>query len=323
MCAESVPLVSIGLPVHNGAAFLAAALDAILAQTYPNFELIIADNASSDETPEIVAGYAERDPRIRAFRHRCNMGAAANFNFVFVYARGAYFKWAAHDDLLAPDYLAPCVAALQADRRAVLCSTDTVFIDVEGSPIAPAGIRLPNTNTPQASARFAGVLLTSHWSFEAFGLIRRAALVQTRLITPHVMSDKELLAELALRGRFAHVPQPLFLSREHAGRSVRAFAPHRRVPWFSTGSAKRFVLPHWQTLLGYVQAVQRVALPPAERVRCYGVVAHWVLRPRNAIWLALDVPIAACPPAGDLLWSAKSRWGQHRVHRPSPHARSA
>ena len=115
------PTVSIGLPVHNGATFLAEAIESILAQTFPGFELVISDNASTDRTPEICRSYAAADGRIRYYRQETNIGAAQNYNVVFQRSSGKYFKWAAHDDLIRPTFLARCVAALEADPEAVLC----------------------------------------------------------------------------------------------------------------------------------------------------------------------------------------------------------
>ena len=72
------PLVTLGLPVYNGAEVLSRCLDSLLAQTFPDFELIIADNGSSDDTPRIAAGYVRRDPRIRYVRHEQNRGYGGN-----------------------------------------------------------------------------------------------------------------------------------------------------------------------------------------------------------------------------------------------------
>ena len=99
------PRVSIGLPVYNGELFLENALDSILSQTYSDFELIISDNASDDKTEEICRSYAARDKRVRYSRNAHNLGAAPNYNRVYHLARGRYFKWASHDDVLAPEFL--------------------------------------------------------------------------------------------------------------------------------------------------------------------------------------------------------------------------
>src|SRR5687768_11197719 len=135
------PRLSIGLPVYNGERYLQGAIESLLSQTFDDFELIICDNASTDRTQSICTAFAARDPRVRYFRNDRNVGAAGNFNLAFRRSRGRYFKWAAHDDLHEPDYLARCVAALDADPSAVLCQTATRVIDPVGSevPTLPGG----------------------------------------------------------------------------------------------------------------------------------------------------------------------------------------
>src|SRR3546814_12920885 len=92
--------VTIGLPVYNGANYLAAAIESILAQTVADFDLIISDNASTDATEQICRAYAGADRRIRYVRQPQTLGAAANFNLLARMSEKPYFKWAAPDDLL-------------------------------------------------------------------------------------------------------------------------------------------------------------------------------------------------------------------------------
>ena len=99
MSVGSLPLVSIGLPVYNGDTSLRAALDCLLAQDYPNIELIISDNASTDTTPKICEEYSQNENRIKYFRSKENHGAIWNFNRVFELSAGKYFMWAAYDDI--------------------------------------------------------------------------------------------------------------------------------------------------------------------------------------------------------------------------------
>src|SRR3954470_15735733 len=87
------PLVSIGLPVYNGARYIAEALESLLAQTYTAFELIISDNGSTDATRSICEEFAARDGRVRYVRHETNRGLAWNWNHVFELSRRPYFKW--------------------------------------------------------------------------------------------------------------------------------------------------------------------------------------------------------------------------------------
>lgn len=114
------PRLSIGLPVYNGEEYLAESLDALLGQTYGDFELVISDNASTDGTQDICREYAARDARIRYLRQPRNIGATPNHNQVFAECRGELFKWASHDDLYGRDLLRRCVEALDARPEVIL-----------------------------------------------------------------------------------------------------------------------------------------------------------------------------------------------------------
>src|SRR5262249_17995744 len=93
------PPVSLGLPVYNGGTMFVQALESVLAQTYGDFELIISDNASTDDTEEVARSYAARDARIRYFRQDHNIGSGNNWSFVARQARGTWLKWiSANDD---------------------------------------------------------------------------------------------------------------------------------------------------------------------------------------------------------------------------------
>src|SRR4051812_1631337 len=93
----AAPSVSIGMPVYNGSAFLREAIEALLGQTYADFELIISDNASTDDTATICREYADRDRRIQYHRHDVGLSTTKNFNHVLSLSRGRFFMWAAHD----------------------------------------------------------------------------------------------------------------------------------------------------------------------------------------------------------------------------------
>lgn len=99
---KHIPKVSIGMPVYNGEKFIRGALDSLLVQTFTDFELIISDNASTDNTERICQEYAAKDNRIRYVRQLKNVGPVANFKYVLDEAVGVYFMWAAHDDRRHP-----------------------------------------------------------------------------------------------------------------------------------------------------------------------------------------------------------------------------
>lgn len=129
------PLVSVGLPVHNGAAFLAEALDGLLTQEYSRLEILVSDNASTDGTQEIAEDYASRHENILYRRSPENIGALANFHLVLEGAAGDYFMWAAHDDLRDPPFVDAMVSRLERDPAAVLAFCNFDNVDEQGDSI--------------------------------------------------------------------------------------------------------------------------------------------------------------------------------------------
>src|SRR5689334_670071 len=115
-----MPTVSIGMPVYNGEAFLAEALEALLAQTMSDLEIVISDNNSSDRTGQIAQEFASRDSRIKYSRTDRVLPPAENHTRAFQLCSGKYFKFAAHDDLHAPTFLERCITVLEQDPSVVL-----------------------------------------------------------------------------------------------------------------------------------------------------------------------------------------------------------
>lgn len=107
------PIVSVGLTTRNRATLLSNALDALLDQTFRNIEIIVSDNGSSDNTPDVVRYYMERDPRIFYFRQNGLIGGLDNLAFTVKKARGRYFMWACDDDWWDPRFIEVLVAVLE------------------------------------------------------------------------------------------------------------------------------------------------------------------------------------------------------------------
>ena len=284
------PLVSLGLPVYNGENFIEAAIDSILKQTFADFELIISDNASTDRTAAICRGYAERDCRVRFYRNERNLGSAPNFNRTFELASGKYFKWMAYDDVLAPDFLAMSVAALEADPEAILCYSAVDIIDSRGDVLYTDGNHLPALEGAQASKRFGSMILPHQPCWAIFGLIRTEALRGSSLMQSYTGADRALLVELALRGRFVHVAKPLFGNRDHPQRYERTsrFPPEGAAAWWDTRRAGEFIPPFWTLYKDYWRMVTRRVPAPAERLRCYGHLLRWLGIKRHLGLLAAD-----------------------------------
>lgn len=128
----SPPRVSVVLPVHNGAAYLEAALASILEQTFPDFELICVDDGSTDATPDILRRTAEADPRVRVITNRPNQGLPGALNTGFAAARGSLHTWTSDDNIARPQMLERLVAALDANPAAAIAHGHYSVIDADG-----------------------------------------------------------------------------------------------------------------------------------------------------------------------------------------------
>lgn len=273
------PPLSIGLPVYNGEQYLAEALDALLGQSYGDFELIISDNASTDQTQDICHYYAERDDRIRYIRQPVNLGAGPNHNVVFHEARGELFKWASHDDLYGRDLLIRCVEALASDRRLVLAHTWQAIIDGAGRVVLPIDYTLA-TDDPRPPERFKSMLFTVGGD-DFYGVIRSEILRNTPLQQSYHHADRTLVSELALYGPFHQVHEVLYFRRDHPGRAERA-KPSMRARCANLDPARASRLRHPTIRLaaeyvwGFVSAIRRAPLSAADRRRCYRYLTLWM-----------------------------------------------
>jgi glycosyltransferase involved in cell wall biosynthesis len=285
--APRVPRLSVGLPVYNGEKFIRAAIESILAQSFTDFELIISDNASTDATPAICQEYAERDSRIRVVQQTENRGGAWNFNHVFSLARGSYFKWAPCDDVIAPNYLERCVEALDSTPEAVLAQTRVIKINEQGDQVLKIKLRVP-TDRKEAWRRFRALLLTPHGWYQALGVIRTEALKGSPLLGPYTGSDVVLTLWLGLLGSFYEVPEYLFLSRSHAGQSIR-LRPRQRLAWFNPTRKGKTSLPEWRLFFEQLNCVRHSRVGILDRLLCYTTALQWPLHGGNLLLMAGDV----------------------------------
>jgi glycosyltransferase involved in cell wall biosynthesis len=311
------PVVSIGLPVFNGANYLDEAIRSVVAQTYDDLELVVCDNASTDRTAEICHDHAADDRRIRVFRNHENLGAAFNYNRAFAESRGRYFKWLAHDDRLLPGYVAATVAALEARPDAVLCNTLVDYINAAGRTIATYDSGIGAADSPDVAERLATVVLHPHSCVDFFGMIRRLALVGSDLHGTYHGADRVLLAQLALRGRLLQLPTSLVEMREHPDRYTRRHGSVReRQRWHgSNGPAIR--LPSWHVYRTYWRLIGEELTEPDERASCRGVLARWWIANWNVTRLVADAADLIVPGAVSFAERAKAQlFGRAPGHFP-------
>jgi glycosyltransferase involved in cell wall biosynthesis len=267
------PRLTIGVPVYNGEDFLREALDSLVAQSFGDFELLISDNASTDSTRDICAEY--RDSRIRYHRNETNVGAARNYNALVHMARGELFKWAAHDDVCAPDFLKRSVEALDANPAAVVGYTQARIIDEHGRDVDYANGYEPGVTlaSPHVHERFRELICRRHRCFPVFGVIRTEALRKTPLLEVFSHADRLLLGRLLFLGPFAQVPEALFLSRVHATASGQLFStPDALLRWWDPKLKGRLLMPHWRVFFEYFRVAGSSPARRADRLRCYAEI---------------------------------------------------
>jgi len=223
---KNSPLVSIGMPVYNGEKTVWEALDSLLAQDFKDFELIISDNASTDNTAEICHQYAARDSRVRFYRNEANIGPTANFNRLVHLARGKYFMWAADDDWWEPSYISCMVEDIESNHNAVLsfCRFDHLWVNEMPSKDKQPIILSDNWSKIIGRNRFSRLLRTCFllpWAEERacyiYGLIRKDILLKCggmeNRIDVYKGADIITLFHLLYYGKFVKVEKLLFHRR--------------------------------------------------------------------------------------------------------------
>ncbi len=207
MTPDPTPLVTVGVPVYNSARYLEASLANVLAQDYERLEVILCDNASTDDTAAVCREFEARDPRVRYVRRRANLGSRRNFNHVFELASGEYFMWSRGHDLLAPDFVSKAVEILDTEDEVVLCHARVTEIDTEGDPTRSILERIDTRGMPvdqRVRAVWHEVIGPA-----TCGLIRTSAMDRTELYRELAGCDIVFLLELAVHGTFAYIDEPL------------------------------------------------------------------------------------------------------------------
>jgi glycosyltransferase involved in cell wall biosynthesis len=292
------PRISVGLPVYNGAKYLRPALEAMLSQDFEEFELIISDNASTDETEAICRVYAANDRRIQYHRNDINIGSARNYRRVFDLARGEFFKWCSHDDVCRPSFLRRCFEVFDSlPSSVVLVYPLCDLIDECGEVIGRARGSV-GTRRARPYQRLADVLRNFSYAYPIWGLIRAECLRRSGLTGSVWYWDEVLLAELALYGEIVEISEVLSAQRCHrenalalcsvkqgsaiAGNPTKANRTTRRAlrAWADPLSAGgRMWLPnqeehYWE----YVKRIHRSSLAWREKILCYQIipiVCYW------------------------------------------------
>jgi glycosyltransferase involved in cell wall biosynthesis len=297
------PSVSIGLPVYNGMPLLQRALDSLLGQSFRDFELIISDNASTDDTRAVCEALASRDSRIRYIRQPRNLGAIRNFDFLLRQARAPYFMWAAHDDEWDQHYVAYLKAKLDSDPTCVgafgsWCGIDdTGRITSQGGPL--------QLDAPSALNRLFALTFGREDKC-IYGLFRSAAMKQLGIYPWRFAAQRAeeqshtWLFHLVSQGKIAECPDTTFFYRDHAKPHFPASAMlrvklnqiFRTLPtvWRATHSPTVTVAAvlmnsaYQLRNFSWMMFKRRFGMAHVTRAEVKQMAARWIRRRRFVVW---------------------------------------
>jgi len=270
-------MVSIGLPVFNGERDLAQAFDALLSQTFADFEIVVSDNASTDGTQAMCEDFARKDARVRYMRQSRNIGAPRNWNAVVHAARGQYFKWASANDFCNACFVEKCLQALMTDAQTVLAFGRTCLVDDETGETADYDGDLEIADE-RPRDRFTRVCRSWAMNNAQSGLFRLEVLRKTGLDRPYSGGDLELMAELALYGQFKRASDAVLYRRVGRRSMSSRLAPGELQSFIDplAGSLPQCIA--WRRHLTRVAAIVRAPIGVSETLACLGAAArqaHW------------------------------------------------
>lgn len=205
MAADALPQVSVVLPTYNGSRYLAESIQSVIDQTFEDWELIIVDDCSTDETPQIIERFVQQDPRICCIRHETNRKLPAALNTGFSQARGDYFTWTSDDNRYAPEALQVMLVFLQENP-----GPDMVYCDY--SVIGPDGVALETVTAEDPLE-----LLTHNVVGACLMYSREVALRVGAYDTRRFLAeDYDYWLRLSLHGKLAPLHHNLYFYRQHA-----------------------------------------------------------------------------------------------------------
>jgi glycosyltransferase involved in cell wall biosynthesis len=271
------------MPAYNAARHIESAINAILAQTISDLELIIYDNASTDGTEDLCRKAAAEDSRVRYFRNKKNLGAAENYNLTLRAARGRYFKWSSSNDLCHPEFLRACVSALETDEKAVIAYPRTrVFTDdPEVGELYPDHLGLEVDDPVIRFIRFVdGVALNNIMN----GVCRTEALRRVPPIKTYVGSDQVTLAAMTLLGKVVEIPEEYFYRRMDANSVMRIAGDDALARHYDPSGKKLLIFQLWRLHLEYIHAAIDSPLSVRRKTPLVGSLLRRMIWGRNKLW---------------------------------------
>lgn len=316
------PSVDVNMMVYDCADTVGAAIESVLAQSWPAMSLTLLDNGSTDGTLAVLQQYATRHGNVRVKRNRCNTGPIANIQRALWFGDADYVLPKTSDDLIAPDYVERLMDMLLANPDCAMCHAGgLVFSDAnEVTCVYPPEHRLEAVgDDPVARACHVMQRYTSAPSF--WGVYRRSAVDQLSTIRYRPGFDHAVVAELALYGEVRHVPELLYW-RRGGGKPVMELGRgateqgNRGVPLDDGLSEHRWRTPLITTAYTHMEVFAAVRLPLAQRAALMHAVPEifrgrwlpWMQREAASFRAALPrlLQALACAHPTEAAWQARA-----------------
>ena len=261
------PLITIGMPVYMGGRgdgrLLKRALDSLFNQTFQDFQVIMVDNASPDDTARIVKKLVKNDPRFAYHRHPVNMGVVYSFARLVTACDSKYFLELHFDSHLAPTYLEECLNILEADQGAVIAYSYCQFVDQAGNLLDVYKDTADFTHEDPGQ-RYLNLLSGLGWCTAFHGLWRHEAVASLQLHSLRHFNaafDNEFLALAALRGKLVQIPKPiLFRLKDSYQREAESIETRFNRLYFNYPSFPNF-LPFCTWIHDHCQFFRAVNVP--------------------------------------------------------------
>jgi glycosyltransferase involved in cell wall biosynthesis len=248
------PAVSIGMPILNGALLMRRAIESVLRQDFTDFELIICDNASSDDTPAIAAEYVARDSRVRHVRRERTTGPLQNFEYALSVARGEMFSWLAYDDTYdRADHLTRLVAKIREGNVLAFPEVRAQYLDDKGAIVRTGHDMLAAFGEITTRKQLIHEALR-HASVQVFGLFRADKLREhVHLMMENTdmrcFYESAFLHRFLVNERWAFVPEAVLNVGQHESNTSRIQDPGRLLHDFLLYSARAIRAPSgWSSM---------------------------------------------------------------------------
>jgi glycosyltransferase involved in cell wall biosynthesis len=206
------PRVVALVPAWNASAFIRRTLDALAAQTYPHFEILVSVDLSSDDTARICQDYSRTDPRVRVLVQTERLGFVGNTRALLEAAEGEYLSWAWHDDILLPGYVQRLVPILEGNPQVVCAFTDVELHRLNGERETLVYTALEGLADPVERAKRV-LWISENWWLPNRGIFRASAARRVGGFKSHwageYKADWPWALHMALLGEHVRVPEVL------------------------------------------------------------------------------------------------------------------